>query len=197
MRYLIFVSFAALLLVAVFWSGPEPRTVPGVLVPYEPERVAIIDPTQWTYKDCRITTVAHLRLRARVLLTEHYSTGDEAALAPVDLTVGWRLMSNQDILDELRLFRMPRSYGLRFRNTRLPARPPELANHSANLSLIPSSDDIARRLDAVERTDLIDLSAYFVEVRFPSGRVWRSSAGRPLEGVGPSQVLWVSALSKM
>ena len=47
----------------------------------------------------RVTALANFHIRARVLLTEHYWWGDDAAVSPVDLTLGWRLMSNQEVLD--------------------------------------------------------------------------------------------------
>ena len=102
MRTAILIACAAFLLLAVFWEGPEPRSPPGVLVPYEPDQDAIETRHQWQFKDSQVTALANFRVRARVLLTEHYWWGRDAEVSPVDLTLGWRLMSNQEVLDALR-----------------------------------------------------------------------------------------------
>ena len=38
MKAAILITFASILLLSVFWGGPDPRLAPGVLVPYEPDQ---------------------------------------------------------------------------------------------------------------------------------------------------------------
>src|ERR1035437_4771892 len=63
MRTAILIACAAFLLLAVFWDGPEPRSQPGVLVPYEPEQDAIETRRQWQFKDSQVTALANFRVR--------------------------------------------------------------------------------------------------------------------------------------
>ncbi|MCX6632444.1 MAG: hypothetical protein NTW28_32975 [Candidatus Solibacter sp.] len=195
MRAALLVACAAVLLLAVLWDGPEPRRPPGVLVPYEPDQ----DPTplrQWPFKDSQVTALASFRVRARVLLTGHYWWGNQAAVSPVDLTLGWRLMSNQEVLDGLHLYRMRRAYAWAPRNGRLPAGGTEIGAHSANMHMVPSTAELAGRLRAINRGDLVDIRGYLVEIKFPNGGTWRSSVTRTDSGNGACELVWVEELTK-
>src|ERR1035438_10604871 len=133
MRAAIFIACASVLLLAVFWDGPEPRFPAGVLVPYEPDQDPVEPPRQWQFKDSQVTALATFRVRARVLLTAHYWWGNDAAVSPVDLALGWRLMSNQEILDGLHLYSLRRAYAWAPRNGSLAASEQDIIAHSANM----------------------------------------------------------------
>ena len=197
MRNLILIAAAAFLLLAVFWDGPEPRTPAGVLVPYEPEQEAIETSHQWQFQDCHVTALANFRVRARVLLTAHYWWGREADISPVDLTLGWRLMSNQEILDGLHLYSMRRAYSWTVRGGRLPAAVEDINSHSANMHMVPSSDELSARLREIRRGDLVDIRGFLVEIKYPNGGVWRSSLSRTDTGNGACELVWVNDLTKL
>jgi hypothetical protein len=196
MRTIVLGACAALVLLACFWDGPEPRRTPGVLIPYEPEQINLERPTPWRYRDVKVTPLAEFRIRARVLLTSHYWWGREASVSPVDLALGWRLMSNQEVLDGLHLYSMRRAYAWSGRNGRLPADAAEITAHSANMHMIPATPAIAERLRAVNRGDLIDLRGYLVELAFPDGGIWRSSMSRTDTGNGACELVWVEEMGQ-
>jgi hypothetical protein len=197
MRAAIFITFAAMLGAAVFWDGPEPRFPPGVLVPYEPDQEAFEPPHQWLFKGSQLTALANFRVRGRVLLVGHYWMGRDADLSPVDLTLGWRLMSNQEILDGLHLYRMHRAYAWTGREGRLPASQDDIIAHSANMHMVPSTDELAARLRAIKHGDLVDISGYLIEVKFGDGGIWRSSLTRTDTGNGGCELVWVIGLNKL
>jgi hypothetical protein len=197
MRNAILIACAAVLLLAVFWDGPEPRSAPGVLVPYEPDQDAIETRHQWQFRDCQVTALANFRVRARVLLTEHYWWGRDAAVSPVDLTLGWRLMSNQEVLDGLHLYSMRRAYAWTARRGSLPASEADIIAHSANMHMVPSTGELAGRLGAIRRGDLVDIRGFLVEIKFPDGGTWRSSLSRTDTGNGACELVWVNDLSKL
>jgi hypothetical protein len=197
MRAAIFIAFAAMLLLAVFWDGPEPRLPPGVLVPYEPDQERIESQHQWQFKNSQVTALANFRVRARVLLAEHYWWGRDAAVSPVDLTLGWRLMSNQEILDGLHLYRMRRAYAWTARDGKLPASQDEIIAHSANMHMVPSTDELAARLRAIKRGDLVDISGYLIEIKFADNGIWRSSLIRTDTGNGGCELVWVIGVKKL
>ena len=95
MRTVALAVCAAFVLLALYWDGPDPQRAPGVLIPYEPEQNNLGPSTAWRYQDAKVTPLAEFRIRARVLLTSHYWWGREASVSPVDLTLGWRLMSTK------------------------------------------------------------------------------------------------------
>jgi hypothetical protein len=195
MRTAILLACASLALLAFLWDGPEPRRPPGILAPLEPEQVDIERATPFPYKDVKITPLAEFRIRARVLLTNHYWWGREASVSPVDLTLGWRLMSNQEVLDGLRIYSLPRAYSWTARHGRLPAGNSDIIEHSANMHMVPATPDIAERLHAVNRGDLIALRGYLVQIDFPGGGVWRSSLTRTDSGNGACELVWVEDVS--
>jgi hypothetical protein len=197
MRTAILIACAAFLLLAVFWEGPEPRSPPGVLVPYEPDQDAIETRHQWQFKDSQVTALANFRVRARVLLTEHYWWGRDAEVSPVDLTLGWRLMSNQEVLDALHLYRMRRAYAWTSRSGRLPATEEDINTHSANMHMVPSTEELAGRLRGIHRGDLVDIHGYLIEIKFPDGGTWRSSLSRTDTGNGACELVWVNELTKL
>jgi hypothetical protein len=194
MRNAILLACVGLGLLAFFWDGPEPRRAPGILVADEPEQVKIDSPKKWRYKDVDVTPLAEFRIRARVLLTNHFWWGREASVSPVDLTLGWRLMSNQEVLDGLRLYSMPRAYSWTGRNGQLPATNTDITEHSANMHMVPATDEMAEQLRAVKRGDLIDLRGYLIQMDFPGGGVWRSSMTRSDTGNGACELVWVEEL---
>ena len=201
MRAALLAACAAFALLTFFWDGPEPRREPGVLVPYDPEQVDTDRPTDrpspWRYKEAKVTPLAGFRIRARVLGTNHYWWGREASVSPVDLTLGWRLMSNQEILDGMHIYSLPRAYSWTARNGRLPADAAEITAHSANMHMVPATPEIADRLRAVHRGDLIDLRGYLIEIAFPDGGIWRSSLTRTDSGNGACELVWVEDLAPM
>jgi hypothetical protein len=188
---------AAIAVLALFWDGPEPRFPPGVLVPYEPEQSLLHPPTHWRYKDAEVIGLASFRIRARVLLTAHYWWDNESSVSPVDLTLGWRLMSNQEILDALDLYSLHRASSWRPRNDALPAPARDITAHSANMHMVPSTDALATSLGHVQRGDLIDLRGTLVEIHQPNGGIWRSSLTREDSGNGACELVWVTDLNKM
>jgi hypothetical protein len=197
MRAAILIVFASILCLAVFWDGPEPRTPAGVLVPYEPDQENLQTPHQWQFKDTQVTGLANFRVRARVLLTEHYWWGRDADVSPVDLTLGWRIMSDQEVLDGLRIYRMRRAYAWMPRDGRLPAAEADIISHSANMHMVPATPELADRLRAVHIGDLIDIRGYLIEIKFPDGGTWRSSLTRTDTGNGACELVWVDDLTKL
>ena len=146
-------------------------------------------------KGYRITPLATYRIRGRVLLAERYWFGRESDLSPLDLTLGWRLMSNQDVLDHLRLYSLHRDYQWTGREDKLPANQDEIIAHSANMHLIPATEEIAARLKSMGRGDLVDLGGYLVQVEAPDGWRWRSSLTRSDTGEGACELMWVASAS--
>ena len=195
MRSFGLICIAGFVLVILFWPGGERWRPPGVLVPEEPTQVLIPQPRPWQVKDYRVTPLAVYHISARVLLTERYWFGRESDLSPLDLTVGWRLMSNQEILDGLRLYSLHRAYMWTERNGRMPAKEEDIITHSANMHLIPANPDIDSTLKSLRRGDLINLSGYLVQVDAPDGWHWRSSLSRADTGNGACELMWVDSAS--
>jgi hypothetical protein len=195
MRVFVLLFAFALFIALILWPGPEVERGPGVLVPEEPEQTLIARPEPWQAKGYRVTPLATYRIRARVLLTDWYWMGREADLSPIDLTVGWRLMSNRTVLDGLRLYRGHRMFYWAPVNGVWPARHEDITAHAANMHMIPGNAEVAERLKGIRRGDLIDAGGFLVEVAAPDGWRWRSSLSRTDEGEGACELMWAVTLN--
>jgi hypothetical protein len=176
-----------------FSSRPVSHT-DGILAPGEPVQVNRSDLPSFWLKDFQITPAAEFSLEARVLSTETYHVGREADLSPIDLALGWGPMSDSAVLDRLKISQGYRFYFYRWSG--LPTVPlSEVAEHSANMHMIPASDEIKRRLDKVREGQIVSLSGYLVRVQAPNGWHWNSSMTRTDTGNGACELVWVKSLT--
>lgn len=187
----------ALLLILAFafdWFPNEIHRPPGVLVADEPDQRDIANGIPFQYKNFRITPLADFHLRARVLMRERYWLGREAELAPVDLTLGWRLMSDQRVLDQLEIYRGFRSFYWRPK-AQAQASHEDIASHVANMHMIPATDGVDSTLKSIRPGNLIDLDGYLVLAETAGGWSWRSSLSRTDEGPGACELVWIEKLT--
>jgi hypothetical protein len=179
------------------WSHFSSRPIShadGPLAPKAPVQVNRSDLPSFSMKDFRITPAAEFSLEARVLSTEAYHVGREADLSPIDLALGWGPMSDSAVLDRLKISQGNRFYFYRWSG--LPTiRPSEVVEHSANMHMIPASDEIKRRLDKVREGQIVALSGYLVRAQAPDGWQWNSSMTRSDSGKGACELVWVKSLT--
>ena len=183
------------MLVVANWTSPPISRPSGVLAAEDPDQTDT-SPRTWDYKEFHLTALAGYRLHARVLFNDRYWFGREASLAPLDLMVGWRLMSNTDVLDRLAFYHQHRAWVWGARSdSPLPASGGEIVRHFANVHIIPSTRELERRLHAVRAGDVIVLRGYLVEATADDGWHWRSSLTRKDEGDTAAELMWVEGLA--
>lgn len=190
----------ALFLVAItvgawnhFSSRPITRS-DGAIAPANPVQVERSGLPSFVVDNYRITPAAEFSLEARVLSTEKYHMGREADLSPIDLALGWGPMSDNAVLDRLQISQGNRFYFYRW-SDEPPIPPSEIVEHSANMHMIPASDEIKHRLDKVRVGQVVQLSGYLVRVQAPDGWHWNSSMTRSDSGNGACELIWVEELS--
>ena len=189
-RTLLFV-LAALVLVAV-WQRSH-RAIhhgPGVLVAEIP-RQERIDRDAFVLRrgDYSVRPLATFSLSARVLSRADYSWDTGAALAPVDLALGWERMSNSAVLDKISISQSGRFYFWRVREFPIPER--EIIESSANMHLIPADAAIEREIKRPRDGDIVEFDGYLVKVDGPNGYRWVSSLTRSDSGAGACELVWV------
>lgn len=197
MRMVVVSVFLVSIALALFWDGPDPSLPPGILVPWEPDQEPVEYPLTWDYHGSKIEALARFRVRGRVLFTTRYRWGREADLSPIDLTLGWRPMSDQSVLDALRLYHSHRAYSVGPKNGRYPLRWEDLNSHAANMHMVPATDQIAAKLMDFARGDLVDLHGYLIEAVGKDGWRWKSSLSRADIGEGSCELMWVEGAGKM
>ncbi len=192
------VLLAALVLCgAVFQGVPAWRhrplsRPPGVLAAQDP----VQRPTEArTYRQGRYTIepLQDFEIRARILSVEGYRFDPVADLAPVDLALGWGRMSDSSVLESIDISQGQRFYHWRTQVPPIPLQ--EIAEHSANMHIIPASPAVEQRLRRLRPGQVVNLRGWLVEVRGDDGGVWRSSLTRQDQGAGACEIIVVHDLS--
>jgi hypothetical protein len=195
MKNLWLIVVAALLALAYyeFEYDQEITHAPGILAPNAPQQVSLAKPRLWEKDEYRITALAQFSLEARVLSKESYWFGREADLSPVDLALGWGPLSDQNVLDRLKISQNGRRYFWWGRPLPLPAE--TIYTHSANMHILPANEEVEDLLDQICRGDVVKLRGYLVAVQTGDGWRWRSSMSRTDRGDGSCEVVWVESLA--
>ncbi len=121
---------------------------PGILVREQPLQVDM-QPNAFMLDDYQVTRKARFEIRARVLSTEPYYMGRGGDLAPIDLALGWGVMSDQAVLDQIDISQSSRWYRTRYE---LPPPVPDqqIIASSSNMHIIPAGKTSSVRLKNCE-----------------------------------------------
>ena len=175
----------------------RPITYPaGVLIDSEPEQIALSSGGQIAYGDYKLKPLARFSLDARILHRKVYGYDRESKLVPVDLAIGWGPMSDQAVLDRLKITQSMRFYWYEYQ---LPPPIPreQIVSHSTNLHVIPSTPAIASFCKSLRQGELVHLEGELVEATGPEIQVWRSSLSRTDSGNGACELMLVEDCSKL
>jgi hypothetical protein len=189
----LFVVVVAIALAHHLVFAREISRPPGILAPNDPEQEEVADPPNWRIDEHALHALARISLEARVLGAERYRYDREAALAPVDLALGWGPMSSSNVLDSIDISQSGRFYFWSTDEPLIELR--EIALHSANMHLIPADDAVRADLLRARPGHLVHLSGWLVEVKDPDGWKWRSSLRRDDSGAGACEVIYVERLA--
>jgi hypothetical protein len=141
-----------------------------------------------------IKPLARYQVTAVVLSRDRYRNDRGAALAPVDLALGWGPMSVAFVINGLSITQSGRWYEYRWSGDP-PLDPGLIATHSANTHCLPADAEVRRKLLEVKRHELVTMQGYLVEVTADDGYRWRSSLTRDDTGPGACEVFWITSLS--
>ena len=177
-----------------FYSQPGQVSLgPGVQAQEAPYQETISSPESHRLDDYTITELAEFRIKAKVLSKKNYYMGREADLSPTDLTLGWGNMSDESILEKIKISQSGRFYRWRVESFPLPRR--EIETSSANMHLIPATDAVDSVIQEIRNGDIIELSGSLVKVESDSdGFFWKSSQTRNDTGYGACELIWVEKL---
>lgn len=191
-------SFVALLLICVVgayftWSDRPIQRPAGVLVAGAPVQKPVAGGAPTFEKSgFTIKPLAEFQAEARVLLKERYRFDEGAAIAPVDLALGWGGMSDSGIL---RHFEFSQSHRFYYWSTpEFPIPRQAVETQSANMHMIPATPTIEKQLKALRAGSLVRFAGYLVEVKRDDGWHWRSSLTRNDTGNGACELVWVETL---
>jgi hypothetical protein len=193
-RKLFIISIAILAyFVARDWQHKPITHPPGVLVTEAPVQIDV-QPSSFAMDDYQLTKKARFELRARVLSTEPYHLGREADLSPIDLALGWSVMSDQSLLDQLDISQSGRWYRWKYDDV-LPVTDQQIIASSSNMHMIPAWVSVKRSLKKLREGDIIVLQGHLVDVDHDSGWKWRTSMSRTDIGAGACEIVYVESIT--
>lgn len=170
---------------------PVPRRA-GILVEAAPQQVDLDPPPIVEHDGYRFVQRARYALVARVVRREVYRFDGAAALAPVDLALGWGRMSDSAVLEQLHVTQMGRFFSWRARDPRTFTVPADaLVREMAQVHAVPATPAIEARLRRLRPGQVVALRGYLVDVDGPQGFAWRTSLTRDDTGDGACEIMWV------
>jgi len=194
-------TFSALLTITlafvVYFHFQRPISYPaGVLVASEPEQIAVSDDQILIEHGAyHLKPLARFSIDARILHRKVYGYDRSAKLVPVDLALGWGPMSDQAVLDQLKISQSMRFYWYEYQSS--PPIPKEqIISHSTNLHVIPATSAIASFCKSLRQGELVHLEGELVEATGPEIGTWRSSLSRTDTGNGACELMLVEEGSK-
>jgi hypothetical protein len=168
----------------------------GILVSSDPEQTNLSESAAPIEQGAfHLKPLAHFELDARLLHRKIYRWDRQSKLAPLDLAVGWGPMSDQAILDRLRISQSMRFFWYEYQQP--PIAKEEIISHATNLHIIPSTPKIASQCKSLRVGSLFHLRGELVEATGPDMGTWRSSLTRTDTGNGACELVWVEELSPL
>lgn len=184
-------------LVVAGWFWNPWRTIthpPGVLVSEQPVQGPAPAVTLRDVEGWKLKPVAEYRLRGRVLGTKRYRSGFGSDLVPVDVAVGWGRMSDQAVLDQLKLSMSNRFFFYQWDEQ--PAIPEgEIMRSASNNHVIAANKDVRKAISSLVPGHIVTMSGFLVNASGPDGGVWNSSTRRDDTGNGACEVFYVQEVS--
>lgn len=192
-RIFIFSVIALAYLVVRDWDSKPLEHPPGILVAEKPQQVDL-QPSVFMLDDYRITRKASFEIRARVLSKEPYYLNRTADLSPIDLALGWNVMSDSAVLEQIDISQSGRWYRTKY-ELPPPISEQQIISNSSNMHMIPARKAIERSLKKLREGDIVRLRGYLVDVDHDSGWYWRSSMSRTDTGDGACELVYVESIS--
>ena len=166
---------------------------PGVMAPAEPQQQMLQTPITQQVDAYQLTELASFKITAKVLAKKNYSFDRGAQLSPTDLALGWGRMSDETVLEQIKISQSGRFYFWRVAAFPIPQR--EIETHSANMHVIPENISVKYALGKVRPGDIVEMSGSLVNVLSTDNQWrWRSSLTREDTGGGACELIWVKNL---
>lgn len=194
MKKLVITSiFLIPILVYFLWPEKVITYPAGHTAPDQPIQLNLIAPKDWIKEEFKIKALAEYKVKARVLSRNNFSIGRESKLSPVDFALGWGPMSDQEIIDQIKITQSNRWY--HWETEKHPIPYDQIRLNSANVHIIPKDEIIESQLDDVYKGSLIEMKGYLVEVTADDGWHWKSSLRRDDTAGGSCELFWVEELT--
>ncbi len=165
----------------------------GRLAPHPPVQSSVSAVSVHVKGDWTIRPIAQFEVEALVLSREPYYVDATASISPVDLALGWGGMSDPAVLRRLDIWQAGRFMFWETDDV-LPIPKKEIIRSSANMHMIPASEEVEAVLDEVKPGDVVRITGALVFASTEGGYTWRSSMTRTDTGDGACEIVWVEQI---
>lgn len=135
---------------------------------------------------------ATFKIAARVLGNKRYYDG-QSSIMPRDLALGWGVMSEQTVDDTIQWRQSGRWYHYEWSHTS-PYDEQTIATHSANIHIVPATDNLNNALRTIRKNDLVYLEGYLVDIEAAGYGHMATSLTRDDTGKASCEILYVTQL---
>lgn len=183
----------AALLPFILFSCSKKADWQGIPAPQEPIQNTLELPKPFEYKEHAITPLANYSVTGVVLSTKRYRFDREASLSPVDIAVGWKHMSDAEVLNKLKIDQRHRWYIWRAPEG-YPIQKELIERSSANEHCVPATPQIKKALLKIKKHDLVTIKGYLISAEKQNWK-WTSSLTRNDTGSNSCELIWVTEVS--
>jgi hypothetical protein len=192
-RWLIVLLVVLLVLAGRNWLNRPVVQPHGQRLAMEPRQGGLVAPQTLQLGDFSLDFQASFDIAARVLSSERYRLGPTAGLAPLDLALGWGVMSDQATVEQLEVSQGGRWYILRW-DLKPPAPERVLMQSSGNMHIIPADDSVRKQAFDLREGEFVRMKGYLVNAEGPGGFRWTSSLSRDDTGDGACELFLVQSI---
>lgn len=188
------IVFFGIMMVAGYLYLTE-RTIthgPGEVAPDAPTQRHAFGERHFEHQGYRIEPLARFNSEVRLLSKEWYYNGQLAEISPVDFMVGWGPMSDERVLNEVLIKQNDRYFSWQLTHYPIPLN--KMVRHSANIHLVPASEEVKAKLREVLKGHVVKLKGLLVEISDGNGWSAESSLTRKDYGEDASEILWLEEL---
>ncbi len=189
LTYIFVIGFAFLLIYKAVSSSAIDHPTGIQVAPNDPQQYNIDSPTPFKHDHFTITPKAEYEITARILGVENYMFDAGSVLSPVDLALGWGIMSDSAVLQNIEIEQSVRFYSWRTDTYTVPLK--EISRHSANTHIIPADSYVRSEIDDLREGHIVHLKGYLVSIKGENNFTWNSSLTRDDTGAGACEVFWV------
>ena len=161
----------------------------GVMAPFDPIQNADNLPAPISMGLNTIMPLANFSIEGKILSKKRYIIGKETQISPVDFAMGWGRMSDNNVVNQLKISQRGRWYFWKPKK-RMPIPRKEIETHSANMHIIPANKDIRKKVLKAKKGQIVKFNGYLIRVIGQDWN-WKSSLSRNDTGGGACEVIYV------
>lgn len=178
-----------LLTIIIFAGCSEPEA--GIQIHSDPFQTDIKSEIFY-FKGYEIKKLKAIDVSAKILSTKKYNL----EIAPIDLALGWKKMSDQQNLKDIDISQHGRWYYWRTEKKLENISIKEIETQSSNWHVVPANDNIKERILDLDKNDLIRMKGYLISVKDSGKVIFNSSLTRNDTGAYACEVIFVETIEK-